>query len=255
MMNLLLAGVCPQELRPIIFGGTLFALKKSSGGLRPIVIGYLWRRLASKCANAHIIPLVAPLLSPKQLGVGVSGGIEAAIHATRRFLEQMNENSIVIKLDLANAFNSLHRDKMLFSLSEWCPELYDYCHLSYAEPSTLKYGNFTLQSQEGPQQGDPLGPVLFCLPLQEILSHLRSPLAFGYLDDLTLGGMHEVVCEDVVAITEGCARLGLMVNNSKCEVISKDADITLTEPANQFKRVHPSSAELLGAPLASQESL
>ena len=67
--------------------------------------------------------------------------------------------------------------------------------------------------------------------------------------------MHEVVCEDVVAITEGCARLGLMVNNSKCEVISKDADITLTEPANQFKRVHPSSAELLGAPLASQESL
>ena len=255
LTNLLLAGICPQELRPILFGGTLFALKKSSGGLRPIVIGYLWRRLASKCANAYIIPIATPRLSPKQLGVGVPGGAEAAIHASRRFMEHMSEDTIIIKLDLANAFNSLHRDVMLSSLSEWCPELYAYCHLAYAEPSSLKYGNFTLQSQEGPQQGDPLGPVLFCLPLQEVLTHLQSPLAFGYLDDLTVGGGYEKVCEDVVAIKEGCARLGLSINSSKCEVISRNANIDLPEPVNQFLRVDPSSAELLGAPLSPREAL
>jgi hypothetical protein len=200
LTNLLLSGTCPQEIRPILFGGTLFALKKSSGGLRPIVIGYLWRRLASKCANAYIIPIVTPYLSPKQLGVGVPGGSEAAIHATRRFLEHLSEDAIIMKLDLTNAFNSLHRDSMLTSLTERCPELSTHCHLAYAEPSNLKYGKFTLQSQEGPQQGDPLGPVLFCLPLQEILSGLQSPLAFGYLDDLTVGGGCKIVCEDLEAI-------------------------------------------------------
>jgi Reverse transcriptase (RNA-dependent DNA polymerase) len=255
LTNLLLAGTCPQELRPILFGGTLFALKKSSGGLRPIVIGYLWRRLASKCANAYIIPIVTPRLCPKQLGVGVPGGSEAAIHATRRFMDHMSQDTIIIKLDLANAFNSLHRDIMLSSLSEWCPELSAYCQLSYAKPSILQYGNFTLESQEGPQQGDPLGPVLFCLPLQEILSNLQSPLAFGYLDDLTVGGGYEMVCEDVAVIKKGCARLGLSINESKCEVISKDANLELPYPATHFRHIDPSSAELLGAPLSQQEAL
>src|SRR6218665_1234130 len=108
LVNLLLAGTCPQEIRTILFGGTLFALRKSSGGLRPIAIGYTWRRLASKCANAYAIPKVTSFLSPKQLGVGVPGGCEAAIHATRRFLGSMNPDSILVKLDLSNAFNSLH---------------------------------------------------------------------------------------------------------------------------------------------------
>src|SRR6218665_2159218 len=109
LVNLLLAGTCPQEIRTILFGGTLFALRKSSGGLRPIAIGYTWRRLASKCANAYAIPKATSFLSPKQLGVGVPGGCEAAIHATRRFLGSMNPDSILVKLDLSNAFNSLHR--------------------------------------------------------------------------------------------------------------------------------------------------
>jgi len=113
IINLLLAGNCPQELRSILFGGTLFALRKSCGGLRPIAIGYVWRRLASKCANAYAIPRVSPHLTPRQLGVGVPGGCEAAIHATRQFLHNMDPGFILVKLDLSNAFNSLHRDSML----------------------------------------------------------------------------------------------------------------------------------------------
>src|SRR6218665_1119000 len=44
--NVLLRGECPPEIREIMFGGTLIALSKKSGGLRPIAIGYIWRRLA-----------------------------------------------------------------------------------------------------------------------------------------------------------------------------------------------------------------
>lgn len=255
LVNLLLAGTCPQEIRTILFGGTLFALRKSSGGLRPIAIGYTWRRLASKCANAYAIPKVTSFLSPKQLGVGVPGGCEAAIHATRRFLGSMNPDSILVKLDLSNAFNSLHRDSMLASVNEVIPELAAYCHLAYAEPTSLRFGSFTVQSQEGAQQGDPLGPLLFCLPLQSILTQLESPLTFGYLDDLTLGGPPDGVVADIDLIESGCAHLGLNLNRSKCELIVDDLKVINENTLKQFIRVSPSSATLLGAPLSSAESL
>src|SRR6218665_1812281 len=112
MINLMLAGKCPPEVRATLFGGSLFALRKPAGGLRPIVVGYYWRRLASKRANAYAVSRMAPLLTPHQLGVGTSGGCEAAVHATRRFLSNMAQDSIMVKLDI-DAFNCLDRVHML----------------------------------------------------------------------------------------------------------------------------------------------
>src|SRR6218665_1151010 len=98
LINLLLKGICPQEIRSILFGGTLFALTKKRGGLRPIVIGYLWRRLASKGANSYAVPKMIPYVSPRQLGVGITGGAEAAVHASRRFLADLDSNTVFVKL-------------------------------------------------------------------------------------------------------------------------------------------------------------
>src|SRR5918995_3404919 len=100
----------------------------------------------------------------------------------------MPSDFVLVKLDFKNAFNSLYRDRMLAALDELLPELTPYCRLAYAESSDLRFGRYTIASQVGPQQGDPLGPLLFCLPLQPILQELSSPLVLGYLDDLTLGG-------------------------------------------------------------------
>ena len=50
-LNLLMDGICPPSIRRIIFGGRLIALNKKGGGIRPIAIGYYWRRLAAKCVN------------------------------------------------------------------------------------------------------------------------------------------------------------------------------------------------------------
>lgn len=147
LVNCLLAGICPQELRNILFGGTLFALRKKGGGLRPIVIGYYWRRLSSKCANAFALTKISDYLSPRQVGVGVSGGCEAAVHTSRRFLKHMDPDSVLVKLDFENAFNSLRRDRMLHAVYSVLPELASYCHLAYADASTLKFGSFSLFSQ------------------------------------------------------------------------------------------------------------
>src|SRR6218665_715913 len=134
----------------------------------------------------------------------------------------MPTDSIMVKLDFKNAFNSLHRDRMLLAVEEIAPELTPYCRLAYAETTVLQFGKFTLLSRVGPQQGDRLGPLLFCLPLQPILLETGSSLAFGYLDDLTLGGRAETVAADVEFIEKTCSTMGLTLNRSKCEVITRN---------------------------------
>ena len=52
-INMLLEGKCHPDVAPILFGGNLIALEKKSGGIRPIAIGYTWRRIAAKSANAY----------------------------------------------------------------------------------------------------------------------------------------------------------------------------------------------------------
>ena len=47
-----------------------------------------------------------------------------------------------------------------------------FCYLSYNKPSELVYSGHTIYSKEGPQQGDPLGPLLFCGHHQQIIAFI-----------------------------------------------------------------------------------
>ena len=76
---------------------------------------------------------------------------------------------------------------MLKSVLDIIPELYPFFHQAYSIPSVLKFGDMLLSSQMEPQQGDPVGPLLFGLPMQPVLHSLESALRVGFLDDLTLG--------------------------------------------------------------------
>ena len=75
--NVLLDGRCHADIVPILFGGSLITLKKKSGGVKPIAIGYTWRRLTATYANSYVISELADLFSPIQLGVVMPGGCEA----------------------------------------------------------------------------------------------------------------------------------------------------------------------------------
>ena len=108
------------------------ALQKKSGGIRPIAIGYTWRRLAAKCANSYALVELADLFSPIQLGVGVPGGCEAAVHAARRYAGDLPDDHVIVKLYFSNAFNRLHRDVMLQSVADRAPSNYKFYHLSYS---------------------------------------------------------------------------------------------------------------------------
>ena len=248
-VNMVLAGRCPKTVAPVFFGGRMLALNKKGGGIRPIAIGLTLRRLASKCANSAVIAHLRPEFAPRQLGLGTSGGCEAAVHSTRRFLESLAPDHVVVKLDFSNAFNNIHRADMLHAIFDRIPELFAFASSAYSVPSILYYGPYSLLSQEGTQQGDPLGPLLFCNTVHPLLSSLVSDLTLGYLDDFTLGGNVAIVAQDVRRIIDLGSKMGLILNAAKCELVCH-SDFAVDDPLlRSFTRVQPCDATLLGAPL------
>lgn len=67
------------------------------------------------------------------------------------------------------------------------PDLSRWVHFSYASPSHLHFGPHIISSQNGTQQGDPLGMLLCCLALHPTLQSLQNtfqlPLHLWYADD------------------------------------------------------------------------
>ena len=62
-----------------------------------------------------------------------------------------------------------------------------------------------MQSEEGAQQGDPLGPLYFCLVIAELLKTMKSELVLAYLDDITLGDDAETVLQDFLLLEEAAS--------------------------------------------------
>ena len=66
---MLLAGKTPTSVRGTVFGANLLAIYKKSGDIRPIAVGYVWRRQAAKVACcSDVEETSAALLAQGSLG-------------------------------------------------------------------------------------------------------------------------------------------------------------------------------------------
>jgi len=217
VVNLMLGGNVPLEVCEILYGACLTALRKKDGGTRPIAVGNTIRRLACKVVGTRVVERMAALFRPAQLGYGTRGGAEAAVHAARACVSAAGETRVMLKLDFRNAFNTLRRDKVLQSVKTHLPDYFPFIFQMYRHSSHLFFGDFLIASACGVQQGDPLGPLLFCLVTRELTSSLKSPLNAWFLDDGTLIGSVDSVLQDLTIVRESGIDLGLELNPEKCE--------------------------------------
>ena len=187
-VNLLLSGSIPNDVKDIMFGGLLIALHKSSGGIRPIATGYTWRRIAAKCANSFGILKMSSYLLPIQLGVVIPGGAEAAVHSLRRYINTMDDDEVIVKLDFSNTFNTLQRDTLIETIAKFIPEIYCFIHATYSGESILQFMNRIIRSLERPQQEDPLASLEFCCSNHPLLKRLVAKLRLGFMHDIILAG-------------------------------------------------------------------
>jgi len=251
--NLCLSGKVPHFIRPIFCGASLCALNKKDGGIRPIAVGCTLRRLVAKTASKVVQEKMAAKMAPIQLGFGVKHGTEAAAHAARRFLDSMIPGQALLKLDFANAFNALSRDELLRTIHDDLPELLPFITTCYGSSSHLCFGQFLISSEEGVQQGDPLGPLIFCATSLRLAKLMKSPLNIWYMDDGTLGGDVDVLINDFQAIQQVGRTVGLELNVHKCELITDDPEVLykFTAVAPSIQHVSVSHSVLLGAPIGN----
>jgi hypothetical protein len=236
----------PATVKPVFFGARLIALLKKDGGIRPIAVGNSLRRLVSKTACQLVQEEAKTYLSPNQLGFGVRSGAETAIHAASHYIST-NPTHVILKIDFKNAFNCIHRNVFLKEVSSVCPTIYNYVQESYKSDSILQFIDNNIISEEGVQQGDPLGPLLFCLAIQPIIRKMKSPMNIWYLDDGTLGGDLQTVLSDFHTLLSESANIGLEVNISKCEIFGEHIDQNHLVEHKNLKLLAKHELNLLGS--------
>ena len=157
----------------LIFSSNLTALTKKDDGTRPVAVGNVFRRLAAKAGCYAVSRAVSRGLLPIKLGVSVKGGAEAAVHTVRKFITNnidSNDHKIIVKLDMMNAFNSVRRNHVLQTGLDRTPEIAKLSSLAYGKPSSVIASGHSITSSTGVKQGNPTGPLLFALAVDQIAS-------------------------------------------------------------------------------------
>eukprot|EP00903_Cladosiphon_okamuranus_P013938 g12964.t1 len=198
---------------------------------RPVCIGMTWRRLIAAGVVREWKPKLEEVFrEADQFGVAVAGGVEkVAMHA--QLVHQTGH--WVIQTDCSNAFNTAKRTAIMAQAAKSTPDLVEYIARCYDEvPAKAVYEmdsgeRRTIECKSGVQQGDGMGPPLFCFVLVPILiklNHKYEPLGVSltaYMDDISLH-FKEITATTILVIQDLVHELqaaGIVVNRGKSSAL------------------------------------
>ena len=193
----------------------LLAIPKKDGGIRPIAVGEVLRRLASAAlirgSKSQLPPLGRQFILRRDGCLSVVSLVRASLMGDRSLC--------ALTVDLRIAFNSVKRSAVLSAASGTM--ISAYAQWAYGKPSNLRFGQYVISSSSGVQQGDPAGPVLFSMALDSCLATARQTfsrdvLDLWYTDDGILLGVREEVIKTFDLLSEPLHFADLTINEEKC---------------------------------------
>ena len=177
--------------RDALFVFSLTALCSKDGGIRPIAVGNVFRRITNKLAVQSLCTSLGAA-PPSKDGFVVAGGAEAAVHVTRKFINNARPHDIMLMIDMQIKF----------------------IHCAYSTLSALLISDKIIAFSLGVQQCDLLGPLLFSLTVNDIANSVGTPLSIWYLDDVTIGSPSESVIDSYPKLVSDVRSIGLKANTS-----------------------------------------
>ena len=113
----------------------------------------------------------------RQFGVTVPGGVE---HVGLRARMLHETGNCLVRTDCSNAFNTVKRTAVLEEVGNYLPALTPLVAKCYGiRPADVFFRMHsgetrTIACSSGVQQGDPMGPAMFCLVLRPGLKRFRQ---------------------------------------------------------------------------------
>jgi hypothetical protein len=215
------------------------------GDFRPISLIHLVAKLVAKVLSLRLAPRLNDLVSPIQNAFIPGRSLHdnfTLVRQSARMLHQLGDPRLLLKLDLARAFDSVSWPFLFEVLQQYGfgPRFLEWLAILLSTAST----KVLLNGEPGPEiwhrrglrQGDPLSPQLFVLAVDTLGRLLRRATEVGilrqlhprrtiptvslYADDVVM--FCHPLCTEVEAIREilllfGCAS-GLRVNYTKSTI-------------------------------------
>ena len=185
IFTLICRGSLPDLAAEAFCSGRLVALlKPDPGGLRPIGIPLIFRRLAGRIYNARSKDNLQHLFigldgRVVQFALGRPCGPQAMSVAMQELLKR-NPTWIIISLDVKNAFNSLSRLAMARGVANSVMRnSFAFFHMCYNKPTEMIYHAagkmYTVMSKSGATQGTSDGMQHYCLGSHPMLVEAAAP--------------------------------------------------------------------------------
>ena len=209
--------------------------------VRPVAVGETDLCAITRTLWSSAEESLAAYLSPQQVAVGVPGGLSILVHGVRELLTH-RPDFVVVRLDLANAYNTIDRAVVLARLAS-VPELAYLApafHALHAPAAQLVlpngerlFGGDRGDSAEGVRQGSAEASAAFCVGIHPELSALDSDLraagggAWADMDDVYAVGPADCVFDAVDRFATAVLQLGLDMRRPKLSAFSPAHDLEM----------------------------
>ena len=167
----------------------------------------------------------------------------------------MHDDEVILKVDIANAYNTISRNACLRGVQKYCPDLLRWATWCLNGSSKVYNGTTTIACTAGVQQGDPLAPLLYSVGLHSAIEELLSIPGLKtlfYLDDGLLYGKADIVLRALGLLQTKLAQIDQCINLGKCEIYSKSPAALPTQSAAVPVIVEHDKWSYLGSPIFEQ---
>ena len=242
LINLIAKGnELPNEYSQFLSSCQAVPIPKGVNAIRPIAMPHLSRKITEKCLARIYSGQFEKHFQGLQFGVATPSGSEKLVHELLDH-QYSNADHDIIVLDSENAFNNQNRDVMFMEIKKYFPELLPYVTSIYNCPNFLFINGdngkiHTMQSTMGAHQGAPLGSMLYSAGQQEVIRQIQEMFDAGhggkiraFIDDITLQGTPQGLCNAVQHILHQGETFGIRLNFNKVKIYIGDCS---TEEAQQ----------------------
>lgn len=175
-----LQGSAPEWAYMSQRGGRILALDKKDGGLRPLVLCSVFRRIALRGLLAACRDDFNTMVGPAQFALGKKSGDVTMVRLLEAAAAVRNDQA-VLSIDIKNAFGTMRRGWIEAALRRFAPRLVHLMHCLYSSPSTHLWAadgrTYDITATTGVDQGCPFSMLAFMVGLRAIQENVAARFA------------------------------------------------------------------------------